>query len=81
MQAWRERDGVRYYIVNEKFSSQYYADPEVAVVVLLSKEQPGYVGDRQIIDENTAVSPIQIPEWAGATSRITCSTCRMARST
>lgn len=65
MQAWRERDGVRYYIVNEKFSSQDDADPEVAVVVLLSKEQPGYVGDRQIIDENTAVSPIQIPGMGG----------------
>jgi len=63
--AWRERDGVNYYPVNEKFSSQYYAQPGNAMTISLSKEQPGYVGTLQIINENNAVSPMQIPGMGG----------------
>jgi len=65
LRAWRERDGVSYYPVNEKYSSQYYAQPGNAMTISLSKEQPGYVETLQIIDENNAVSPMQIPGMGG----------------
>jgi CubicO group peptidase (beta-lactamase class C family) len=65
LNAWYARDGVSYYPVSEKFSSQGYAQPDAPVTVGLSKEQPGYVGTLQIIDANRAVSPIQIPGMNG----------------
>ena len=64
LNAWRARDGVSYYVVSDKFTSQVYiAGPSLRVSV--SKEEPGYVGTLQIVDAHTAASPLQIPGFAG----------------
>ncbi len=62
--AWRARDGVSYYVVSDKLTSQMYAD-EPAFRVSVSKEEPGYVGTLQIVDAHTAASHLQIPGFAG----------------
>lgn len=58
--AWKKRDGKKYYLVNEKYTSLAYLMMYTLNVDLI-KEAPGYVLDRKITGPNTAVSDMQIP--------------------
>ncbi|MWC29826.1 serine hydrolase domain-containing protein [Paenibacillus sp. MMS18-CY102] len=58
--AWKARDGKRYYVINEKYTS-------VALLLLgamkvqLFKEAPGYIIDQKITGPNTALADHQVP--------------------
>ncbi|GMK37737.1 penicillin-binding protein [Paenibacillus sp. CCS19] len=62
--AWKERDGKRYYLVNEKYTSLAYLVAS-STQVLLFDDVPGYVLSSKITGPNTAVSDLQIPAAAG----------------
>jgi Beta-lactamase class C and other penicillin binding proteins len=60
MKAWIQRDGKKYYLLNEKYTSLVYlVMPHTSLN--LSKPLPGYVADKRITGPNTAVSELQIP--------------------
>ncbi len=59
--VWDNRIDKKYYIINEKFSSQAYAIGGMALQLTASKELKGYCNNAQIIDENHARANIQIP--------------------
>ena len=63
-EAWAEREGVFYFIVNEKFSSIAYMSLPVLSVGQLP-ELPGYVAAIRIEDADNAISVIQIPGMMG----------------
>lgn len=59
-EAWMQRDGKKYYLLNEKYTSLLYlALPPTELN--LSKQLPGYVLDKRITGPNSAVSELQIP--------------------
>ncbi|WP_230986760.1 hypothetical protein [Cohnella fermenti] len=58
IEAWNERDGKNYYLLNEKYTSLVY-------LVGPSKQLPGYVLDKRITSPNTAISELQIPGTSG----------------
>jgi hypothetical protein len=63
-EAWIKRDGKKYYLVNEKYTSfLYLLFPPTQLNV--SKQLPGYVLDKRITGPNTAVSELQIPVMGG----------------
>ncbi|ASA26308.1 serine hydrolase [Paenibacillus donghaensis] len=63
-EAWIQRDGKKYYLLNEKYTSLVYLLlPPVQLNV--SKQLPGYVLDKRITDPDTAVSELQIPGRSG----------------
>ncbi|SFE61187.1 CubicO group peptidase, beta-lactamase class C family [Paenibacillus catalpae] len=62
--AWKKRDGKKYYLLNEKYSSLAYLMLPI-LKVDLSKEAPGYVLDQQITGPDASVSTLQIPTMAG----------------
>lgn len=59
--VWDNRIDKKYYIINEKFSSQAYAIGGMALQLTASKDLKGYCNNAQIIDENHARANIQIP--------------------
>jgi len=60
IEAWNQRDGKKYYVLNEKYTSlAYLASPTIQLNV--SKQLPGYVMGKRITGPNTAVSELQIP--------------------
>ncbi|RKP58349.1 class A beta-lactamase-related serine hydrolase [Cohnella endophytica] len=62
--AWMQRDGKKFYLLSEKYTSiVYLAMPPVLLNV--SKQLPGYVLDKRITGPNTAVSELQIPGMSG----------------
>ncbi|QJD88008.1 beta-lactamase family protein [Cohnella herbarum] len=62
--AWIQRDGKKYYLLNEKYTSLIYLVlPPIQLNV--SKQLPGYVLDKRITGPNTAVSELQIPGQSG----------------
>ncbi|WP_407944313.1 serine hydrolase domain-containing protein [Paenibacillus durus] len=63
-EAWIQRDGKKYYRLNEKYTSLVYLVlPPTQLNV--SKQLPGYVLDKRITGPNTAVSELQIPGMSG----------------
>ena len=64
LSAWKERDGVRYFVQNEKYTSQSYVNAFTLKVELL-EDTPDFAGSARIVDKNNAVSDIQIPIFAG----------------
>ncbi|WP_435171826.1 serine hydrolase domain-containing protein [Paenibacillus glycanilyticus] len=60
LHAWKERDGKRYYVINEKYTSVTLLSLG-SLQVRLFKEAPGYVIDQKITGLNTAVADHQIP--------------------
>ncbi|WP_027094714.1 serine hydrolase domain-containing protein [Cohnella thermotolerans] len=62
--AWKQRDGKKYYLLNEKYTSLAYL-LEPTLQVHLSKQLPGYVADKQITGPNTAVPDLQISALSG----------------
>ncbi len=65
-QAWNQRLGTKYYVVNEPPISQLYGTAEYHSFTIMSAEVvPGYVGRHRIVDANTAVQDVQIPVKSG----------------
>ncbi|OBZ19506.1 serine hydrolase [Bacillus sp. FJAT-27264] len=63
-EAWKLRDGKKYYLLNEKYTSVGYLG--VGIIQLnVSKQLPGYVLDKRITGPNTAISELQIPGLSG----------------
>ncbi|MNO21288.1 putative penicillin-binding protein PbpX [compost metagenome] len=63
-EAWIKRDGKKYYLLNEKYTSfVYLVVPPIQLNV--SKQLPGYVLDKRITGPNTAISELQIPGMSG----------------
>lgn len=59
-EVWMQRDGKKYYLLNEKYTSLgYLMFPPTQLN--LSNQLPGYVLDKRITGPNTAVSELQIP--------------------
>jgi hypothetical protein len=63
-EAWMQRDGKKYYLLNEKYTSLVYLVlPPTELNV--SKQLPGYVLDKRITGPDSAVSELQIPGSKG----------------
>lgn len=62
--AWQARNGKKYFIIDEKYSSQVYLTMP-ASLLMLDSYLPGYVIGNKIIDANNAQSVIQIPGMNG----------------
>jgi len=65
IRKWKDREGDLYYIVNEKYTSDSYLFGPMFAQVEGFDEKLGYWGDKKVIDENTAVSEVQIPGLDG----------------
>ena len=64
--AWDERNGTKYYIVNEIPQSQSYHMLEgLHLEITTNKELPGYAGQYKIVDSDTALQDVQIPVMSG----------------
>ncbi|MCW3789937.1 beta-lactamase family protein [Paenibacillus sp. LS1] len=63
--AWKKRDGKKYYLVNEKYTSMVYLNASSILPIQLNKENPGYMSNNKITGANEAANPLQIPGTAG----------------
>ncbi|PGM89491.1 serine hydrolase domain-containing protein [Bacillus cereus] len=65
--AWAMREGVKFYLVNEKFSSiEYLVQPKLITTQITRKEGlAGYWDGRKITGPNTAAHQLQIPVMNG----------------
>ncbi len=65
--AWAKREGVKFYLVNEKFSSiEYLVQPKLITTQITRKEGlAGYWDGRKITGPNTAAHQLQIPVMNG----------------
>lgn len=65
--AWAKREGVKFYLVNEKFSSiEYLVQPKLITTQITRKEGlAGYWEGRKITGPNTAAHQFQIPVMNG----------------
>ncbi|OMF17820.1 serine hydrolase [Paenibacillus amylolyticus] len=63
--AWKKRDGKKYYLVNEKYTSMVYLNASSILPIQLNKENPGYMSNNKIIGANEAANPLKIPGTAG----------------
>lgn len=63
-EAWMQRDGKKYYLLTEKYTSISYLK-KVITYLSVSKQLPGYVLDKRITGPNSAVSELQIPGLNG----------------
>ncbi|MGO4789338.1 serine hydrolase domain-containing protein [Paenibacillus sp. 2KB_20] len=60
IEVWMKRDGKKYYLLNEKYTSIMYL-MSITIPLNMSKQLPGYVLDGRITDPNSAISELQIP--------------------
>ncbi|MCL6658832.1 serine hydrolase domain-containing protein [Paenibacillus amylolyticus] len=63
--SWEQREGEKYYLVNEKYTSTVYLNSAPILPIHLDKETPGYISNTKIIGANEAVTELQIPGMAG----------------
>ncbi|MCP3773530.1 beta-lactamase family protein [Paenibacillus sp. MZ04-78.2] len=63
--AWAKREGVKFYIVDEKFSAMEYQQQILTTEITREKDMAGYWDGRKITGPNTAEHQIQIPVSAG----------------
>ncbi len=64
-EAWNQRKGKRYFLINEKYSSVNYFSGGMVSTVDFLEELEGYLGNAKIVDENKATTDLQIPEQMG----------------
>ena len=64
-EAWKMRDGKKYYQIDEKYTSSMYLLGAPAFEISLLPELPGYVGANVITGENDAGPTLQIPGSMG----------------
>ena len=64
--AWAKREGVKFYLVNEKYSSAQYLVPVLLTTQINRNDGlEGYWNGRKITGPNTAAHQLQIPGLAG----------------
>ncbi|SCX56909.1 serine hydrolase domain-containing protein [Lysinibacillus fusiformis] len=63
--VWEKREGEKYYLMNEKYSSMLYTNSAPTVTIDTIKDVPGYLLTNKIIGANQAVNQQQIPGMAG----------------
>ncbi|MHA7581568.1 serine hydrolase [Chryseobacterium mucoviscidosis] len=63
--SWKKRDGKKYYLVNEKYTSMLYLNATSILPIQLNKENPGYMSNNKITGANAAANLLQIPGTAG----------------
>jgi len=63
--AWQAREGEKYVLMNEKFTSMLYMNALPIVSLQMFDEAPGRVYTNRIMDANLAVGELQIPGMAG----------------
>ncbi|MGE7625507.1 serine hydrolase domain-containing protein [Viridibacillus sp. NPDC096237] len=64
--AWAKREGVKFYLVNEKYSSAHYLVPMMLTTQInRNKGLEGYWDGRKITGPNTAAHQLQIPVMTG----------------
>ncbi|MGN4124308.1 serine hydrolase domain-containing protein [Lysinibacillus sphaericus] len=63
--AWEKREGEKYYLVSEKYTSMLYFNSGSMITIDTVKEVPGYFLNNKIIGENNAANQLQIPSMAG----------------
>lgn len=63
-EVWMHRDGKKYYLLNEKYTSLAYLVLPSSQLKM-STQLPGYVLDKRITGPNSAVSELQIPGMRG----------------
>ena len=59
--AWEKRIGKKYYLVNEKYSSEVYMLMYPMIEVNFAKGFEGYLGLNKIVDENSATAILDGP--------------------
>ncbi|UWD49526.1 serine hydrolase [Clostridioides difficile] len=64
-EAWKKRGEKGYYLVDEKYSSQYYMLGSIKAVLGLSDGTPGFLANTKIVDENNSNAFIEIPGVMG----------------
>ncbi|MBT2216841.1 serine hydrolase [Virgibacillus dakarensis] len=64
-QVWENRNGKKYYGLDEKITSIFYLDPSVIIRNISVDLDHGYANGTKIIDENKAVNAVEIPIMAG----------------
>ncbi|MGG4106156.1 serine hydrolase domain-containing protein [Paenibacillus lautus] len=67
--SWEQREGKRYYVVNQKYTSTVYLHSSPILSFHMNEETPGYVTNSKIIGANEAVTDLQIPGMAGRDSK------------
>ncbi|MCB2294659.1 beta-lactamase family protein [Clostridium algoriphilum] len=60
-QAWAKREGKKYFLINEKYSSLKYMFACPDVQVSLTKGPEGYVQSNKIVDNNSAIAILDGP--------------------
>ncbi len=63
--VWNQRKGKRYFLISEKYSSVNYFNGGMLSTVDFLEGLEGYLGNAKIVDENNAVTDLQIPEQYG----------------
>ncbi len=63
--AWEKRDGKKYFLVNEKYTSGIYVLRSPITQFPLIKDYEGYTGNMKIIDQNHAEANLEIPGVGG----------------
>lgn len=59
--AWNKRAGKKYFLLNEKYTSQAYPTSSVITKFDKAEDLTGYYGNATIIDENNCKSFLEIP--------------------
>ena len=54
-----KRDGKKYYLVNEKYTSMLYLNATSILPIQLNKENPGYMSYNKIIGAGEAANPLR----------------------
>lgn len=67
--AWQKRDGKKYFVVSEKYSSALYVNNGIGMEADLDMSQNGYFYNTKIVDENTSVAFTDIPAHASRDAR------------
>nr|WP_154984104.1 serine hydrolase domain-containing protein [Paenibacillus xylanexedens] len=67
--AWDQRDGQRYYLMNEKYTSTAYLHSSAIIPLDTGNGVPGYMINHKIVGADHAVNQLQIPGMAGRDAR------------
>ncbi|MDT0122759.1 serine hydrolase domain-containing protein [Paenibacillus sp. RRE4] len=67
--AWDQRDGQRYYLMNEKYTSTAYLHASSIIPFDTVNVVPGYMINHKMVGADHAVNQLQIPGMAGRDAR------------
>lgn len=63
--VWKEREGKKYYALNEKYTSALYLVAMPVQTLTTYSEAPNYLLNNKMVDANKAISELQIPTMGG----------------